>query len=99
MGYLVSRLVISAVLCAAFCYAQTSTGQIAITVFDPTGAVIPNAAVTLTGSETGEVVRTLETDGAGSAIAPLLRPGPYTVTVTVQGFKRPSTKSTIAWRT
>ncbi|MEX2264607.1 MAG: carboxypeptidase regulatory-like domain-containing protein [Bryobacteraceae bacterium] len=68
--------------------AQTSTGQISVTVFDPTGAVVPGAAVTLTGSETGELVRTLTTNDLGSAAAPLLRPGAYTIAVTREGFKR-----------
>jgi hypothetical protein len=88
MGYLSSRLAILVAICAALGHSQTSTGQIAVTVFDSSGAVVPGAAVTFTGSETGEIARTLETDEAGSAVAPLLRPGAYTVTVTAQGFKR-----------
>ncbi|MCC7173505.1 MAG: carboxypeptidase regulatory-like domain-containing protein, partial [Planctomycetes bacterium] len=59
-----------------------------MTVLDPTGAVVPNAGVLITGAETGELARTLTTDETGAATAPLLRPGAYKVTVTAQGFKR-----------
>ncbi|MEZ5355984.1 MAG: TonB-dependent receptor [Bryobacteraceae bacterium] len=88
MGSSTIRILSAAILFAAALSAQTSTGQIAVTVLDPSGAVIPNAAITLTGSDTGELVRTLSTDESGSATAPLLRPGAYTVSVTSEGFKR-----------
>jgi hypothetical protein len=75
-------------LCAALAHAQTSTGQISVTVFDSTGAVVPGATITLTGSATGELVRSLTSNDLGSATAALLRPGAYTVAVTREGFKR-----------
>ena len=75
MRNLASGFLAIAALLAATAHGQTATGQIAITVFDPSGAVVPNANVTLTGSETGELVRTLTTHTSGSANAPLLRPG------------------------
>jgi hypothetical protein len=68
--------------------AQTSTGQIWVTVLDSSGAVVPEASVQLTGADTGELVRTLVTNEIGTATAALLRPGAYTVTVTREGFKR-----------
>jgi hypothetical protein len=77
-----------AALSAMLAHSQTSTGQIVITVLDPSGAVVPNATVTLTGSETGELARTLTSDESGAVIAPLLRPGAYTIAVTASGFKR-----------
>lgn len=73
---------------AAAGLAQTSTGQISVTVFDSTGAVVPGATIRLLGAETGELVRTLETDMAGTATAPLLRPGSYRLEVSKEGFKR-----------
>ena len=68
--------------------AQTSTGEMSITVLDPTGAAVPGAAITLKGSDTGNVVRTLQTNGEGLAVAPLLEPETYDVEVSAAGFKR-----------
>ncbi|MFP5230939.1 MAG: carboxypeptidase regulatory-like domain-containing protein, partial [Acidobacteriota bacterium] len=67
--------------------AQTSTGEISITVTDTTAAVVPGAKVAITGASTNNRVRTLQTNGAGLAQAPLLPPGTYNVTVSATGFK------------
>jgi Carboxypeptidase regulatory-like domain len=67
--------------------AQTSTGEIDITVLDASGAVVPNAKITVTGSLKGNQVRTLETNNEGMAAAPLLQPGQYDVAVTAMGFE------------
>jgi hypothetical protein len=67
--------------------AQTSTGEIDITVVDPTGAVIPNAKVNISGSVTGSLVRKLVTNGEGIAAAPLLQPQTYDIVVSVPGFR------------
>ncbi|MEZ5355699.1 MAG: carboxypeptidase regulatory-like domain-containing protein [Bryobacteraceae bacterium] len=88
MKRLCFRALVGLVATSLLTFAQTSTGQIAVTVLDPTGAVVPGATVTLTGSDTGELVRTLTTDELGTATAPLLRPGAYTVAATHEGFKR-----------
>lgn len=68
--------------------AQTSTGEIDLTVHDPSGAIIPKASVTITGSDTGNVVRTLVSNGSGLAQAPLLRPDDYDVAISAAGFER-----------
>jgi hypothetical protein len=68
--------------------AQTSTGEIDVTVHDPSGAIIPKAAVIITGSETGNQVRSLSSNDAGLAEAPLLKPGEYDITVTAAGFEK-----------
>src|SRR6187455_1332143 len=69
-------------------WAQTSTGSINGTVFDPTGAVVPGAAVRVMGSQTGDLVRELMTGGDGSFAAPLLRPSLYTIEASATGFKK-----------
>jgi hypothetical protein len=85
----VQRYVFFLLLCVVLpVFCQTSTGTISITVSDTTGAVIPGAAISITGSDTGNVVRTLESNGEGLATAPLLPPGNYDVTVSGSGFKR-----------
>lgn len=68
--------------------AQTSTGGISITVTDTTSAIVPGATISITGSNTGNVVRTLQTNGDGLAEAPLLKPGTYDVMVSANGFKK-----------
>lgn len=72
--------------------AQTSTGEISITVTDPTSAIVPGAKVSITGSNTSNLVRQLQTNGDGLAQAPLLPPGTYDIMVSASGFKNSSRK-------
>lgn len=66
--------------------AQTPTsGLLTGTVKDPSGAVVPNAKLTLL-SAAGEE-RTGTTSEDGSYRFPLLPPGAYTLTVTAEGFQ------------
>lgn len=68
-------------------YAQTSTGQLSVTVLDPSAAAVPGAMVRLTGSDTGNTLRSIETNGSGVATIPLVPPGKYDLSVTFAGFK------------
>ena len=68
--------------------AQTSTGQLSITVLDPSNAVIPNATIQLSGSDTGNILRTIQTNATGTAAIPLVPPGVYNISVTSGGFKK-----------
>src|SRR5215471_19128282 len=68
--------------------AQTSSGEIDITVQDSSGAAIPKASITTTGSTTGNLVRTLATNESGLAEAPLLQPESYDIVVTAGGFDK-----------
>jgi uncharacterized surface anchored protein len=61
-------------------FAQMTTGAILGTVSDSTGAVIPQARVTVQSAASGQV-RSFSTDGAGSYAFPELKPGPYSLTV------------------
>ncbi len=56
------------------------------TVSDPTGAVIPGAAVTLTHKGTG-ASRTTTTGARGGYLIPQLEPGQYRLEISMQGFK------------
>lgn len=67
--------------------AQQVTGSIAGTIKDKSGAVVPNATVTLTNSDTNVVVRTITTDSNGFYSAPLLPVGNYSIGVKANGFK------------
>src|ERR1035438_8106173 len=66
-------------------YGQVSTGTLAGTVTDATGAVVPNCQIAATRLATGEVHTTV-TDSAGLYSLPSLPPGPYKMSVTHAGF-------------
>ena len=67
--------------------AQTSTtGDVAGTVTDPSGATVPDAKVTLTDDTKGTTQET-KTNKDGVYHFYLLSPGPYTVSVTATGFQ------------
>jgi len=65
---------------------QGTAGTITGVVTDPTGAVIPEAAITVTNQGTG-VDFHLITNSAGVYSITSLIPGTYTVTVSQKGFK------------
>ena len=77
---------IFAVLAAALAYSQASTGRLAGTVLDPSGAAIPAAEVTVRSDATGAELE-LQTNAAGGFLAVSLLPGNYTVEVLAEGFK------------
>ena len=62
-------------------------GTIVGTVFDPSGALVPNAKITVTSVETA-TVRQYVTNNDGSYIASNLPVGHYNMLVEVAGFKR-----------
>ncbi|MCA1597226.1 MAG: carboxypeptidase-like regulatory domain-containing protein, partial [Chloroflexi bacterium] len=83
------KLVASAAIACAFSLTaagQTNiSGDIAGTVTDATGAVVPNATVTVTNKGTGEV-KTATSSNTGSYRVSLLPPGNYHVVVSETGF-------------
>lgn len=64
---------------------QVAGGTITGTVRDSSGALIPNAQVSLKDVSTG-IVRSVATDAAGLYTAPNLLPGTYEVSVSASGF-------------
>ena len=68
-------------LCALPMHGQTAdTGAIAGTVSDPSGALVPHAAVVINSQGTGEK-RDLATDAEGNFSVQFLPPGNYDLTV------------------
>jgi hypothetical protein len=67
-------------------WAQLGTGSIEGSVIDPTGAVLPDAQVTVRNTATG-VERVLTTDAGGRYRAVALEPGNYSVKASKSGFK------------
>src|SRR5437868_2254682 len=73
---------------AALTFAQSrNTGEIRGTVTDASGAALPNAVVTLTNLETGEV-KTFTTNGQGIYDTVSTPAGRYRITFAANGFKK-----------
>ena len=70
--------------CALGAWAQ-STASLSGTVTDPSGAVVPNAQVTVHSLGTG-ADRVVKTDADGIYVVPSLQPGDYKVQATAAGF-------------
>jgi Carboxypeptidase regulatory-like domain len=66
-------------------WAQTTRGELAGNVTDPSGALIPGAKVVVTNAETGEKSDTVSSS-SGSYHFTELSIGRYNVTVTAAGF-------------
>ncbi len=74
-------------LCAGSVLAQTNRGGISGTIFDGSGAVVPNASVIVKNLGTNLESRT-KTSEAGTYSVLSLDPVTYRVTVSVEGFKK-----------
>ncbi len=74
---------------AAFC--QLTTADILGTITDASGAVVPNADVTLTNLGTNEK-RATQSNGSGDYIFTLVPVGHYSVVIKVSGFQESITK-------
>lgn len=70
-----------------FAVAQEIYATLTGTVTDPTGAVVPNASVTVHNNETNTDFRTVQTDASGNYTVTNLPAGNYTVTVKNAGFR------------
>src|SRR3984885_8468167 len=68
--------------------AQEITGTILGTVTDASGAIVPNAQVTITNTDRRAVVRSVKTNSAGAYTAPLLPVGHYSVSIEASGFQK-----------
>ena len=67
--------------------AQAVSGTIVGTVVDQSGAVVPNAQVTIVLTGQNEQHNTI-TNESGNFTWPNLAPGNYTVTVAISGFEK-----------
>ncbi len=81
--FLVVMLLVASAVAA---YSQTTFASITGTVIDPTGALVPNVAVTATNVETG-VKTSTKSNEAGIYTVPQLIQGTYSVKASASGFK------------
>src|SRR5438128_12471481 len=84
-GFGISLLVILVMAPVVCSQTQITTGTIQGTVTDTNGAIVPGANVEIKNLDTN-LSRTLTTDDGGRFVALALPPGPYSVTVSKQGF-------------
>jgi hypothetical protein len=84
-GFALAALLL-ALTASAPAFAQSDRGSITGTVTDPTGAVVPNAKVTATSLDTGEV-REVTSGDEGSYTLAQLAAGRWRISVEAQGFK------------
>ena len=91
---IVGFLVIALLLAPSLLAQSLVSGDLTGTVTDPSGAVVPNATVTLKNNETG-ATRTSTSSASGAYRFSLLPPGTYTVTATAQGFNKAQTTTSI----
>ena len=77
---------LAALLPGATCFAQVDQGSIAGVVHDPSGAVVPGAAITVTNIDTGLSFQT-KSNGSGNYVVTPLKIGNYTVSATADGFQ------------
>jgi hypothetical protein len=72
-------------LCALPVFAQFDTGTIAGSVTDPSGAVVPQAKITITNVGTS-IKQNLQSDGGGNFVASAVPFGTYVVSASASGF-------------
>ncbi len=82
-----AQLFAVAVFSAAILPAQSGNATITGSISDPSGAVVTGAAITVRDTATGFTRNTVSND-TGNYSLPGLRPGVYTVSVELQGFRR-----------
>jgi len=72
---------------AGLAYSQAVNATLLGTVTDASGAVVPNAKVTITETQTA-VAHAMQTNESGNWIVPNLPPGVYAASVEATGFKK-----------
>jgi hypothetical protein len=80
------RLAALAILAASICVGQEHRGRIVGHVTDPTGAVVPQAAVSVANKNTN-VTTSSQSNAEGNFLV-ILEPGSYDATVQAAGFKK-----------
>src|SRR5947208_155504 len=83
--YITLACLLYGLLQAPTLFAQVDQGSVSGTVLDPTGAVVPNAKVTLLNKDVGLSLETT-TKGSGEYIFTPVRIGNYSLSVTAPGF-------------
>ena len=86
-GYIALACMCLFLASAEYASAQVDQGSITGTVTDTTGAVVPDALVTLLNTDVGLSLKNTTNSGGEYTFSPV-RIGRYTVTVTAKGFAK-----------
>jgi hypothetical protein len=87
LALIISLVALTELQWAPIISGQTAgTGAVMGTVTDPSGAVVPQALVTIVSLAQG-TARTVETDATGVYRVLLVPPGKYSIEITAKGFK------------
>jgi hypothetical protein len=81
------RIFSLAVCLAALCFGQTQTARLVGTIHDSTGAVVPNAKVTVVNLAT-RLSTEATSNSTGDYVIPVLQPGNYSLAVEASGFRK-----------
>lgn len=87
MKHLPVRALLCILVLSATAMAQEYRATLSGRVTDPSGAVVPNATVTITNTATGASTVT-KSSASGDYNAPYLAPGPYRLSVQATGFQK-----------
>ncbi len=80
------RCVLLALLLSVSAFGQVTRSTLTGQITDPSGAIIPNAKIAITNTDTGTKTN-VTSNSAGDYTVPFLQPGPYSITVVSPGFK------------
>src|SRR6185437_511077 len=86
MRTILASLFLITTLCATTVFAQLDTGRITGTVFDPSGAIVPGATVTLTNTGTN-AAQSMKSTSTGTYSFSGVRPGTYSLRAEAPGFQ------------
>ena len=85
IGYVVVATLCLILVHTPTAFGQVDEGSVTGTVLDPTGAVVPNASVTLLNTDQGLTLQS-HSDASGNYVFSPVRIGNYTVTASAPGF-------------
>ena len=94
LRYFCLWIVLPLLVLAPVLYAQSGTGAIHGTVTDPSGAVIPNATISITTPD-GHTIASTAGDASGAYQARSLGAGTYIIIANAQGFAPSASKAVV----
>src|SRR6516164_3084358 len=92
VGYVTLTFLILLLVQGRYAFAQVDTGSITGTITDSSGAVVPDADVTLTNTDQGLTLQTKTSSSGGYTFSPV-KIGNYQIDVAGKGFAKTTQKA------